>query len=227
MTYIDRINAFNQWEGVSKLSSNAFRLYHVLLFCFNSVCWPDAFHISNAKLTELVGKISEPTLLIARSELIDKGLIEWERGSTGKESEYRLIDLVEDKEILPIGKEILPKGKKSLDLIDNILSNNINNNIPDNKPIYHKYGLYGWVELTDKEYEKLFNDLGQAELDRCIEYVDESAEITKNKNKWKNWNLVIRKCHRDQWGMTVAQRTAATSKLPDYIPTNWMTEEGY
>lgn len=65
----------------------------------------------------------------------------------------------------------------------------------------HKYGEYGWVRLSDSEHEKLLADLGETELERCITYVDESAQSTGNKNKWKDWNLVIRKCSRQQWGV--------------------------
>lgn len=68
-------------------------------------------------------------------------------------------------------------------------------------PVKHKYGEYGWVKLTDAQYEKLLNDLGEAELQRCIKYVDESAQGNSNKNKWSDWNLIVRKCHREQWGM--------------------------
>ena len=64
----------------------------------------------------------------------------------------------------------------------------------------HRHGANGWVLLTDEQYKKLLHDLGPAELERCITYVDESAQITKNKNGWKDWNLLIRKCHREQWG---------------------------
>jgi len=65
----------------------------------------------------------------------------------------------------------------------------------------HKRGEYGWVKLTDAQYEKLLKDLGQEELDRCIRYVDESAQKTHNKNGWTDWNLVIRNCSRDRWGL--------------------------
>lgn len=65
-----------------------------------------------------------------------------------------------------------------------------------------KYGVYGWVKLTQEEYNKLLSDLGETELIRCITYIDESAQKSGNKNKWKDWNLVIRNCHRDGWGMT-------------------------
>ena len=73
---------------------------------------------------------------------------------------------------------------------------------PDSpKPTKHKYGEYGWVKLTDEEYNRLLTDLGQGGLDRCIRYVDESAQGNKNKNKWSDWNLVIRRCHREAWGV--------------------------
>lgn len=64
----------------------------------------------------------------------------------------------------------------------------------------HKYGEYGWVQLTDEEYERLLDQYGQQTVDYYIRYIDESAQQTGNKNKWKDWNLTIRKAIRDQWG---------------------------
>ena len=63
------------------------------------------------------------------------------------------------------------------------------------------YGVFGWVKLTDEEYSRLLNDLGEAEVKRCIAYVDEAAQTTGNKNKWRDWNLVLHKCNRDGWGL--------------------------
>ena len=73
-----------------------------------------------------------------------------------------------------------------------------------------RYGAYGWVQLSDEQHSRLLSDLGQQELDRCIQYVDESAQLTGNKNHWKDWNLTIRKCHRDGWGQkqSINQQTA-------------------
>lgn len=67
--------------------------------------------------------------------------------------------------------------------------------------IKYKYGEYGWVQLSDEQYGSLLRDLGQVELDRCISYIDESAQSSGNKNRWKDWNLVIRRCHREGWGL--------------------------
>lgn len=71
---------------------------------------------------------------------------------------------------------------------------------PQPKPARKSYGKFGWVKLTDEEYNRLLNDLGEAEVKRCIAYVDESAQTTGNKNKWRDWNLVVRKCSREGWG---------------------------
>lgn len=67
------------------------------------------------------------------------------------------------------------------------------------------FGEYGWVKLTDSEYNRLLNDLGEAEVKRCIAYVDQSAQTTGNKNKWRDWNLVVRKCHKQGWGINCQQ----------------------
>ena len=58
----------------------------------------------------------------------------------------------------------------------------------------------------DEEMDRLTRDLGPDELARCITYVDEAAQTTGNKNKWKDWNLVIRKCSKGRWGL---ERTSA------------------
>ncbi len=71
-----------------------------------------------------------------------------------------------------------------------------------------KYGQYGWVKLTDGDYNRLLNDLGEPEVKRCIAYVDEAAQSTGNKNKWRDWNLVLRRCHRDGWGISQQQQTS-------------------
>lgn len=62
------------------------------------------------------------------------------------------------------------------------------------------FGQYGWVRLTDEEYAAIVTSLGRDEAERCISYVDECAQGTGNKNKWRDWNLVVRKCSRDGWG---------------------------
>lgn len=88
-----------------------------------------------------------------------------------------------------------------------------------------KYGVYGWVKLTQEEYNKLLSDLGETELMRCITYIDESAQKSGNKNKWKDWNLVIRNCHRDGWGLN--RQGNPKQVYSSYTGNKGPTEEDY
>jgi hypothetical protein len=63
-----------------------------------------------------------------------------------------------------------------------------------------KYGEYGWVKLSDAEYQRLVAEYGESTVKHYIQYIDESAQTTGNKNKWKDWNLVLRKAIKGQWG---------------------------
>ena len=84
-----------------------------------------------------------------------------------------------------------------------ILNNNninTNNNKNTKKEIYkEKYGTYGRVRLTPEEYSKLVDDFGEDFIKRQIESLDEYVESNDNKNKYKNFNLVLRKSIREQW----------------------------
>lgn len=59
---------------------------------------------------------------------------------------------------------------------------------------------YGWVKLTDAEYERLCRDLGEAEATYWMRLVDEMAQSTYNKNGWEDWNLTVRRAAREKWG---------------------------
>lgn len=84
-------------------------------------------------------------------------------------------------------------------------------------------GEYGWVKLTDAELERLVAEFGEAETARAIQYIDESAQSTGNKNKWKDWNLVVRKCIRGKWGQGSGE--AASPSVPD-VPEGMRQETG-
>ena len=62
-----------------------------------------------------------------------------------------------------------------------------------------KYGMYKRVLLTEKEYNKLVADYGKELIDNQIELLDEYVESNNNKNKYTNFNLVLRKSLRENW----------------------------
>ena len=103
-------------------------------------------------------------------------------------------DLVLEKEI---SKEKNPGGTSPLDTPSNIK---------------HKYGTYGWVKLTDKQYETLCKDFNKDLIDRVITKLDEYMQSNGNKNKYKDCNLVIRKAIRENWFKVKDEEFSSESK---------------
>lgn len=84
----------------------------------------------------------------------------------------------------------------------------------ETKSVHRKsYGEHGRVKLSQEEHDRLVRDYGQAEAERCIAYVDEIAQSTNNKPGWKDWNLVVRRCHRDGWGSKGQAAKAKTGNI--------------
>jgi hypothetical protein len=71
----------------------------------------------------------------------------------------------------------------------------------------YSFGEFGWVKLTGKQYQQLEALMGREELSRCITYMDELSQSTGNRNRWKDWYLMVRRCHDKRWHETGYQST--------------------
>lgn len=67
----------------------------------------------------------------------------------------------------------------------------------NNKYIY--MGKYKRIRLTKEQYEKLIKDFEKEFILNIIDKLDEYVESNNNKNKYSNYNLVIRKAIRENW----------------------------
>lgn len=92
--------------------------------------------------------------------------------------------------------------------IDQPIPNNIthinNTDIKENntkvlKEKKETFGVYGRIKLTADEYDRLVKDYGEEETKDMIALLDEYVESNDNKNKYTNYNLVIRKAIRENW----------------------------
>lgn len=79
------------------------------------------------------------------------------------------------------------------------LNTNILNTNKQNTKKYIKYGVYQRIKLTEAEYERLIDEFGKDYIDNLIQQLDEYVESNNNKNKYTNFNLVIRKAIREKW----------------------------
>ena len=84
----------------------------------------------------------------------------------------------------------------------NVKENNtsINNtSINKKKSIKEKFGTYKRIILTNEEYTRLKKEFGEEFINKQIELLDEYVESNNNKNKYTNFNLVLRKSIRENW----------------------------
>lgn len=95
---------------------------------------------------------------------------------------------------------------------DNI---NTNNSISEKKDQKKIYGEYKRIKLTDKEYQKLCEDYGEEQLKEQIKLLDEYVESNNNKNKYTNFNLVLRKSFRENWFKKIQSKKDKTREFLD------------
>lgn len=78
----------------------------------------------------------------------------------------------------------------------------LNTNKSNIKKLNTKYiymGIYKRVKLTEEQYNKLVEEFGEDYINNIINRLDEYIESNNNKNKYSNYNLVIRKAIREKW----------------------------
>lgn len=75
----------------------------------------------------------------------------------------------------------------------------VNENVDVNDASFSRFGKYGWIELSSLQHENLCKEFGDKEVERAIEYIDNSAQLTGNRNGWQDWELVLRRCIKEGW----------------------------
>ncbi len=87
---INQLTAFGR-ISIDNLSAVAQSLYLRLILIDNGLGWPEHFYASNSRLMTEAGINSEKTLITARNQLIQMGLVEYRKGTAkGKVSTYKL-----------------------------------------------------------------------------------------------------------------------------------------
>ena len=161
-------------------------------------CWA-----SNTYFSELYG-VKPNAVATWIKHLKDKKYIEVDYIYKGKEIQKRILKIgiiqkdttYSQKDMRGIHKKIGGYSQKGEDNNTSINNTSINNK----KKVYkEKYGTYGRVKLTIDEYLRLVNDYGEDLVKRKIDLLDEYVESNNNKNKYTNFNLVLRKAIRENW----------------------------
>lgn len=57
----------------------------------------------------------------------------------------------------------------------------------------------GLVFLSDVQYAALAADLGEPELQRCVDYLSEYCAM--HGRRYRDWSAAVRRCSREKWGL--------------------------
>jgi len=98
------------------------------------------------------------------------------------------------------GKEEAPKPKKE-------------------KEQKHKYGEYGYVKLTETEYNRLVSEYGEKIIREYITKVDNYCKSNNNKQKYSDYNLVLRDWLRRDNVSKIAKEGGENGNNPWYLKT--------
>lgn len=134
----------------------------------------------------------------------DKWLDYMSRRKNAKiQSEYLLVNCAQNPKVVNNLSKIADKNNKIADKKDSTILNSTILNLSNpkskkpvgsapapSKPICHKYGEYNHVRLTDEQYSKLVEDLGEIKVKDYIKKVDEYCE--QSGKSYKNYSLTIR-----------------------------------
>lgn len=132
-----------------------------------------------------------------------------------KEVEEKTSDSSIGNNFLDYGKKLPQVEEKTSDnnIVDNI-DYNINNKVAEPRK---KFGNYGRVLLTLKQYDKLVEEYGKDFIDNQIQLLDEYIESNNNKNKYQNFNLVLRRSITNNW---FKQRPKTNNNSTQFVNTN-------
>lgn len=107
--------------------------------------------------------------------------------------------------------KIKEKPKKDMKKICNSYDKHMENE-NDNINIYNNYGIYNRIRLTNIQYNKLIEDYNKELIDNQIILLDEYIQSNNNKQKYTDFNLVLRKSIRENWF-----KDKVADKLPHWV----------
>ena len=183
MNYISQLNAFFDIKLSNPLSANAQCLYINLFYMNNKCNWIERFTVSNTMLCALTG-IDRRTLDRVRNELIQKGYIEYKKGTGNQAGTYLIVQFdtqnviqndIQNGTQMSHNMTTLDKQKHKL------------NNKESKKKNLEKFIAPSLDDIKKYVLEKQLN----VDADKFYNYFTEGNWVDSKGNKVKNWKQKI------------------------------------
>ena len=221
MNYIQEINKFEQFVESNYLSSMAQLLWYKLMQKCNRSGWQEQIQISNLRLMADL-HIGEKTLIKARKELKEAGLIEVTRGKKGCPNQYKLIPINTVREENPVENTVIntvqkeendtiqmekPVENPSKNTVKNtaIYKQNKNNKKKDTNVSKEKTvsaASNRFIPPTLQEVQAYCQERGnKVDAEQFIDFYAAKGWMV-GKNKMKDWKACVRTWERNHLAKT-------------------------
>lgn len=227
MDYIRELNAFRDWTLLNRPSAGQIALWYSLMSVNNMTGWTTSFVVANSTL-ELMTGLSKGGLEKARTQLINKGLIKYETGTTRKAGKYKLVPFVNQK----VGQSEANQGTnqrligsqseaKQGDIIKLNETKRKENSNPHNPPKQkvEKKPYAEFVFLTPEEHERLIDKYGEDDTFRMIEILDNyiGQNPEKHVKRYTDHNRVLQGWVKDRLVEEKAKQPRANKNKADLV----------
>ena len=196
MTYLDLLNAFDEWIEQNSISTCQIAIWYRLAALYNKLGRPEWVSVDNLKLMWMTQINNKNTFIKNRDKLIEFGLIKFEKGKKGKPNQYKIATEVlvnspkKGNKFEPeIEPQIAPKVAPQIGPITEIRVR-VKENLAHAVQKKTACGEFKNVLLTKNELEKLESQYPQ-EFEAIIDYL--SSYIEMKGYKAKSHYLAIQK----------------------------------
>ncbi len=110
MNFFRELNAFRDWSMLNGPSTGQVALWYSLMSINNATGWVDWFTATNQTLQLMTG-LSRQGLDKARNQLVQKGLIEYQKGRSNRVGKYRMVRF----ECQKVGTQVVTGGDIAVD----------------------------------------------------------------------------------------------------------------
>lgn len=90
MSYIELINAFEQWLETNYLQNDAQLLWYKIIALFNKANWCEWIQVDNQRLMAKLQIKREATFIEYRNKLIESKLFYFKKGKKGFPNQYKI-----------------------------------------------------------------------------------------------------------------------------------------
>ncbi len=233
MNIFYELKAFRDWTILNRPTTGEIALWYILLSINNMAGWSEWFTAANQTLQLLTG-LSKSSLDRSRNKLCQRGLLEYQPGTTRQAGSYKLVSLWDQSR-----EQYRDQCETNVRLIrdqSGTNSGNINKHIrnitkqregpPDppaggSAPVKIQYA--DCVSMTEAEYQALIDRFGEDEATAWINRLN-LWKASKGKRTASDYHTILK------WDLTEKEkqgpRTSATAYMssPDdreiYIPPN-------